>query len=226
MDVIDYWKLCDRVTLFQAAVLITGFDPGSHSSSNMVDHGWDRGAVFPEPPGYGAVNTALLVAVRNGELDVQIVERREYDQNGNDMGAIPGTVDIDASYVSTTSIRKFLKERNFHSDFFIPQQDPSLPGYLDPDHPCYAAKLAAAVDAWTVVTTEKKYESELTPKQLMEKWLRINAARYSLNKSDGKLNEEGISQITKIANWKPEGGASRTPGSKNPPTPRKPSKTS
>jgi hypothetical protein len=76
-----------------------------------------------------------------------------------------------------------------------------------------------------MVTTEKKYETESTPKQLMEKWLRINAARYSLNRPDGKLNEEGISQITKIANWKPEGGAARTPGSKNPPTPRKKQQT-
>jgi hypothetical protein len=225
LEPIEYWKLCARITLFQAIVLIAGSDPCSHTSGDIENKSWDDLRTFPEPPGYGAIKTALLVATRDGELDAVINERRDYDQNGNDVGEIPGTIDLDTSYVTTASIRKFLKERNFQSDFFTPHEDPALPGYLDPSNPCYAAKLAAAVDAWTQVTTEGTYETESTPKQLMEKWLRINAVRYGLNKPDGKLNEDGISQITKIANWKPEGGAARTPGSKNPTTPRKTPKT-
>ena len=225
MEALDYWKLCDRVTLFQAIVLIAGCDPGSHTSGNTEKSHWNNETPFPEPSGYGAVRTALLVAAKNSWIDVEIIELVDRDQNGNEIGPIPDTIDIDATYVSTASIRKFLKERNFQSDFFTPHEDPAVPGYLDPTHPCYAAKLAAAVDAWTVVTMEGRYENESTPKQLMEKWLRINAVRYALNKPDGKLNEDGISQITKIANWKPEGGASRTAGSKNPTTPRKTPKT-
>lgn len=225
MDSIEYWKLCNRITLFQAIVLIAGEDPGNHTSGHTQPSHWDGETIFPEPSGYGAIKTAILVAAQSGELDVEIHELRDYDRNGNDVGAQPNTIDIDTSYVTTDSIRKFLSERNFHSDFFTAQHNPSLPGYLDSDNPCYAPKLAAAVDAWTVVTTEKKYETESTPKQLMEKWLRINAARYGLNKPDGKLNEDGISQISKIANWRPEGGASRTRSSANPTTPRKSPKT-
>jgi hypothetical protein len=225
MEALDFWKLCDRVTLFQAIVLIAGSDPGSHTSGDTVPSYRNNETPFPEPAGYGAIRTALHVAAQNGWIDVEIRELVEHDQNGNEVGPIPDTIDIDATYVSTASIRKFLKERNFQSTFFTPHEDPALPGYLDPTNPCYAAKLAAAVDAWTVVTTEGTYETESTPKQLMEKWLRINAVRYGLNKPDGKLNEEGISQITKIANWKPEGGAARTPGSKNLTTPQKTPKT-
>jgi hypothetical protein len=225
MEAIDYWKLCSRLTLFHAIMLIVGADPGSHSSCDVENRSWDDLRGCSEPPGYGAIKTALLVAAREGEIDVVLNECRETDQNGNDIGAIPGTIDIDTSYVTAKSIRKFLKERNFQSTFFTPHEDPAVPGYLDPANPCYAAKLAAAVDAWTQVTTEGTYETESTPKQLMEKWLRINAVHYGLNKPDGKLNEEGISQITKIANWKPEGGAAKTPGSKNPTTPRKTPKT-
>ena len=29
MEALDYWKLCDRVTVFQAAMLIIGIDPGT-----------------------------------------------------------------------------------------------------------------------------------------------------------------------------------------------------
>jgi hypothetical protein len=226
MEALDFWKLCDRVTVFQAIVLTIGLDPGNLRSKDVEGERWHRERQEKSPDGYGAVKTALLTAIQNGDLKgVTVCELRDTDINGNDNGSLPGTVDIDGTYIPTAAIRQFLKERNFQSAFFTPHEDPSMPGYLDPAHPCYATKLAAAVDAWTVVTTEGKYETESTPKQLMEKWLRINAVRYGLNKPDGKLNEDGISQITKIANWKPEGGAARTPGSKNPTTPRKAPKT-
>jgi|GEM_PF-6622325 hypothetical protein len=94
MDAIDYWKLCGRVTLFQAIVLITGFDPESHTSGDIVRQGWDNEVIFPEPAGYGAVRTALHVAAQNGWIDVEIRELVEHDQNGNEVGPIPDTIDI------------------------------------------------------------------------------------------------------------------------------------
>jgi hypothetical protein len=213
MEALDYWKLCERITIFQAILLIIGIDPESEGSRQM-----EQSANKPE--GYGAVKTALLVAAKQGILEVDIQEQWDTDFNGNPDGLIKGSIDIDRSYITVASIRRFLKERNFRSGFFSPQEVAS-PDYLDTGNPCYAPKLAAAVEAWTVVTGEKKYETESTPKQLMEKWLRENAIRFGLNKADGKLNEDAIAQITKIANWKPEGGASKTPGSKNPSTPKK-----
>ena len=51
-----------------------------------------------------------------------------------------------------------------------------------------------------------------TPKQALLKWLGEHAAEFELAGEDGKPNESGIEEIAKVANWKPEGGAPKTPG--------------
>jgi len=221
MEALDYWKLSERVTIFQAVMLIIGRDPENMKSKDveLIYRTNERNPNIPD--GYGAIKTALLIAVRKGLLDVSIEQERDYDQNGNDCGWIADSIDLNQSFVSVAETRKYLKERNFHSDFFSSVQEISSADYLNSENPFYAPKLAAAVEAWTAVTGEGKFEGESTPKKLMEKWLRENAIRFSLNKADGKLNEDAIAQITKIANWRPEGGASKSPGSKYPTTPKK-----
>jgi hypothetical protein len=221
MDALDYWKLCERTTIFQATMLIIGCDPRNMTSSDIERDDFHSSEKVIVPDGYGAVKTALLDAAREGLMGIKIEEIRNYDETGDPVGWVPGSIDIDKTFISLAQIRAYLKERNFPSNFFSPEIEASSPDYLNPGNPCYAPKLAAAVEAWTVVTGEKKHETESTPKQLMEKWLRENATRFGLNKADGKLNEDAIAQITKIANWRPEGGASKSPGSKNPTTPKK-----
>lgn len=71
--------------------------------------------------------------------------------------------------------------------------------------------VAATIDAWKAVTTDTYLQKGKTPKQAIEKWLRENAKKYGLTKDDGTLNESAIEEISKIANWKPEGGAAKTP---------------
>jgi len=221
MEALDYWKLCERVTIFQAIMLILGFDPKSMVSADVEPNSRDSDRAQNMPEGYGAVKTALLGAVHHRLLEANIQQQVDYDYNGHECGWIPDSIDIDNSFVGIAAIRSYLRERNFPSDFFSSSQEISSANYLDPENPCYAPKLAAAVEAWTVVTGEKKFETESTPKQLMEKWLREHAKRFGLNRPDGKLNEDGIAQITKIANWRPEGGASKSAGSRNTTTPKK-----
>lgn len=79
--------------------------------------------------------------------------------------------------------------------------------YLDPNHPRYAPKLAAAVRAWQAVTDAGGKH----PKQALAKWLRENAAEFGMTDDGGKPNETGIEEAAKVANWQPGGGAPKTP---------------
>ena len=71
--------------------------------------------------------------------------------------------------------------------------------------------IAAAIRAWEHVTTNQMLLEGKTPKQALEKWLRENARDYGLTKDDGKPNELGITDAAKVANWKMDGGAPKTP---------------
>ena len=86
------------------------------------------------------------------------------------------------------------------------------PDYLNPKLPKgYAPKLAAAVNAWLAVQAMPDTKGK-SVKEALKKWLRENAATYGLTDDDGKANETGIDEVSKVANWEPKGGAPKTPG--------------
>jgi hypothetical protein len=200
---LKYWRLSDALTIFQAAMLITGHDPEHFTSANLQH--WTS-----VPEGYGAAKNALIVAVRNGSLKGRIVGEQGFDEIDEPMGEIPGTVDIDATYIEVPSLIEYLKMRNFDSEVFG-SLAVDKPNYMNSSSPYFAPKLAAAVDAWLYVSSHTNELSVGTPKSRIEKWLREHAVSYGLTKPDGSANEEAIQQISKIANWRPEGGASKTP---------------
>jgi len=90
----------------------------------------------------------------------------------------------------------------------LPVHKPTVPDYLNPDHPRYAPKLAIAIKAWQKVTDPRGK----TPLQALREYLESNAKELGLIKDDGKFNREGMEQIAKVANWQPTGGAPKTPG--------------
>jgi hypothetical protein len=57
MDSLDYWRLCDEVSVVQAALLIVGEDPSE--SQDYIDN-WEAGN---RPKGYDAAKTALANAI-------------------------------------------------------------------------------------------------------------------------------------------------------------------
>jgi hypothetical protein len=203
MDNLDYWRLCDELTVVQAALLIADEDP---SSSQSYVEGWD-----PEnrPVGYEAAKAAISNALLRDAIVGNIVPESEYDTNGNPYGSIDGTIVISLSTVEVKSLRDWLFKRGFKSGFFFPDNFDS-PDYLDPDHSRYAPKLAAAVTAWLAVDDEESTKG-MTAKQALVKWLREHAAKYKLSDSEGKPNETGIEECAKVANWQEKGGAPKTP---------------
>jgi len=206
MDALDYWRLCEQLTVVQAALLIAGFDPSEDGNEVYVE-GRDP---HNHPPGYDAAKAAVSAALLSGGIEGRLVPEYEYDINGNVIGEERNSIDVQKSVVSVDSLHKWLSGRGFRSGFFFPEGRDN-PEYLDPSHPRYAPKLAAAVKAWEE-TVDPESVGGKTPKQALMKWLREHASEYGLTDEDGKPNETGIDEISKVANWKPGGGAPKTPG--------------
>ena len=198
---LNLWRLCDELTVVQAALLVAGCDP---SSSDGYAEGWD---MHQRPAGYEAAKNAIANALRREGITGQWIRHSDYDSNGNRIGAIEGSMDLVESRVDVESLKAWMSSRGIKSGFFFPVA-PNAPDYLDPAHPRFAPKLAAAVGAWLAVDDPKGKH----PKQALTKWLREHAAVYGLSDEEGKPNEQGIEECAKVANWQPGGGAPKTPG--------------
>ena len=204
MEGLDYWRLCDELSVIQAALLIAGCD--SSSDADYIET-WP-----PEqrPPGYEAAKTAISNALRRGAITGRLIPLYERDINGNACGAIEESIDLSSSRIDVESLRGWLAGRGLKTGFFFPEER-DFGDYLDPGHPRYAPKLAAAVLAWRATENESSIIGK-SPKQALVKWLREHAAEFGLTDEDGKPNETGIEEAAKVANWQPTGGAPKTPG--------------
>ena len=198
-DDLDFWRLCDELSVYEATLLILGQSPGK-----LVDV--ERWNFEKRPRGYEAAKTAIRNALRSGKIKGTIEQDVTNGFNG-DPEPISGTVNLYSSRVLVESLRAWLADRGFRQGFFFPERT-ETPDYLDPANPRYAPKLAAAVQAWLVVTET----GGKTPKQALSKWLREHAAGFDLTDEDGTPNETGIEETAKVANWQPGGGAPKTPG--------------
>jgi len=202
MESLDYWRLCDELNVIQAAILIAGEDP---SSLQSYIEDWD-----PEkrPDGYEAAKAAIKNGLLCETITGTLVPIYEYDINGNELQSLTNTVDLERSRVDAPSLRDWLSVRGLDTGFFF-STETDAPDYLDPSHPRYAPKLAAAVNAWLALDDGSILKGK-TPKQALLKWLRESAAEYRLSDEDGKPNETGIEECAKVANWKDKGGAPKT----------------
>jgi hypothetical protein len=183
---LDLWRLCNVLTVHQAAMLLVGANP---SGSSVEDE---------RPDGYEAAKSAISQAVRSRAIDGHL---------STDMGE----VNVDESQLSVESLRTWLKGCGISTGFFFPEATVAQ-DYLDPKNVRYAPKLAAAVYAWLATGSEEATVGK-SPKKALTKWLREHASEFGLADDEGKPNEGGIEEVAKVANWKPLGGAPKTPRS-------------
>ena len=200
MESLDYWRLCDELSIVQAALLLAECDP---SGGDGYAEAWD---MDKRPKGYEAAKTAITNAFRRGAIKGRLIPNYEYDINGNQCGAIEDSINLVESRVEVESLREWLATRGIRTGFFFPTAT-DAPDYLDPKNSRYAPKLAAAVRAWQSVTDAGGKH----PKQALAKWLREHAAEFGMTDDEGKPNETGIEETAKVANWQPGGGAPKTP---------------
>jgi len=198
-DDFDYWRLCDELSVLEAALLTAGHSPDKFSYvENWEADKWPRG--------YAAAKTAITNALRGGRIKGAI-ELATYDDINGNPNPILNSVAL-SSRVEVESLKEWLSSRGLRRGFFFPEQTETL-DYLDPNNARYAPKLAAAVRAWQAVTDPAGKH----PKQALAKWLREHAAEFALTDDEGKPNETGIDEAAKVANWQPSGGAPKSPGS-------------
>lgn len=201
MESLDYWRLCDELSITQAALLLLDIDPSGEG-------GYVESLEMHERPiGYEAIKTAIITAIQRGTIKGELVQRYKYDEDTNSLIAVDGSVSPGGSLVDVESLRGWLENRGIRTGFFFPAA-PGAPDYLDPKNPRYAPKLAAAVRAWQSVTELGGKH----PKQALAKWLREHAAEFGMTDDEGRPNETGIEEAAKVANWQPSGGAPKTPG--------------
>lgn len=199
MDELDYWRLCDEVSVVQAALLILGEDPSER-----------QGYIENKPPknrpsGYDAVRAALVNAINGNRLPANI--SRVDNQFGN------VAIDLYQTTVLVEDLRTWLKSRGVTTGFFFPIEEEG-PDYLSSSHDHFSPKLAAAIKAWVAITSDPELRRGKTVKQAIIVWLRQHANEFGLTKEDGNPNEQGIEEVAKIANWDTKGGAPKTPGAK------------
>lgn len=225
MNSLDYWRLCDELSIVHAALLIVGIDPSSEEGSYC-----ERWQEHEQPSGYLAAKRALIGAVQAGRLPATVryeaqpnheaiddpdgnrrtktVNRLARCNDGRDYLILP-VPNWHSSSVSVENLKTWLRSRGFASGFFFPNEEAGMPGYMDPRNPRYAPKLAAAVSAWLAVDEAAPGKS---PKQTLERWIREHAAGFGLTDDEGKPVETAMEECAKVANWQPGGGASKTPG--------------
>jgi hypothetical protein len=219
MENLDYWRLCDEVTIIQAALLIICVDPAK--SQDYITN-W---TAQNRPVGYDASLAALTHAILAGRLKATIRRSaREYgfmDEPSEDESVstdgegrhilYKNNPDWGLTTIIVDDLRTWLRGRGIKTGFFFPEETDSA-DYLNPADPHYAPKLAAAISAWEAMKNDSSAMRGRTAKQAIVTWLRRHADQYGLTKDDGSPNEQGIEEVSKIANWDSKGGAPKTPG--------------
>jgi hypothetical protein len=193
LDRFDYWRLCDELSVVQAALLIVGADP-----SEYID-------LRPEgnrPQGYDAAKAALVNAISARRLVANVVEAK----NGDGLSFGP---DWYRTTVMVEDLQAWLSARGLKKGFFFPTPE-SGPDYLSEFHRNYSSKLAAAVEVWKAVSADAKLRRGKSVKQALVVWLRQHANKFGLTKEDGNPNEQSIEDVAKIANWDAKGEAPKT----------------
>ena len=206
MSEIDYekWKQYHQLTVDEAMNLISGFEPGSYKFCGANES--------EMPPHAVPIYRALVRDFKEFKITMHISGERV------DWESICKLVHPDEFYnpysswwatalLQVADIKDWLRRNSFQSNFFDTDST-HRPAYLDKTlEDGFSPKLAAAVLVW-----EHFYHSpaNLGPgkalKKEMVKWLTERATELNLLHND-EPNKQGIEEIAKVANWRPEGGA-------------------
>jgi len=198
-DTLNYWKLCQSLSLTEAALLIGGIDPCDHPQDL---HAWEPKY---QPRCYRPALQALSSAIKEGSLKGELKFDRNSDENGDGYEVL----DPSRSMVVVEDLQRWLASKGVRTGFFS-MDDVSRQPYLDPDNQRYAPKLAAAIAAWEGVGREPTAGKSV--KQQLEAWARRHANAFGLCDDEGNPVKSAMETIATIANWETKGGAPKTPG--------------
>lgn len=240
MESLDHWRLCDELTVLQAALLMVGVDPNSEEGVDC--EGWKP---HEQRAGYGAAKSALCHAILAGRLPATVrrsARVRSWDEEPRDGERHTKSVHVfpsDWIEEGSPDLRDSQPWEPIVTSGVIYRAEPdwglttvsveALRGWLTnrgvrtgfffptaPDAPDYLdprhARYAPKLAATVRAWLAVRDPQGKHPKQALMKWLRENAAEFGLSDDEGKPNEQGIEECAKVANWQPGGGAPKTPG--------------
>ena len=232
------WRLCDPLTVQQAAALIAGWDP------SVVRFNSDNAAWFEDETGLtdsigiSRVQTAfsaIVNAIMDGKIKAKIVhDSRPVDdadsQNLFDMMESgeyfsPGYEHVCADDKTFKNGRFVANEPNWGKSLIEAEE---IRVWLQTKGLRTGFFFPTAVDATDYLDPKNpRYAPKLAaavrawqsvtdaggkhPKQALAKWLREHAVEFGMTDDEGKPNETGIEEAAKVANWQPGGGAPKTP---------------
>lgn len=194
-------NLYTEFSIHEAALLLAGHDP--EDFVEVPESHLPRLA-----SNYCRTRDAITRAVETGRLEAA---RSEWLDNG--FGS-RSTLCIYGTLIAVENLDAFATGAGNPCPAFSRQRN--LSARMDAACPTYPPKLDAANKAWAAVTSDPTLLRGKSPKQAMTKWLTDNAAECGLINKHGKLNQTGIREICKVANWKPSGGATPTPAAPDP----------
>ena len=195
MDNSQIWKLAEQLNIHEVVLLLAGFDPAAFSEDSPQK--WAAEVKAITVPFRTIIQNAVLSNTIKAEIKINT-----YSDEGE--------IDWHTTLISIASLSDWFRSKNVYDSFFTEVGKSDVAEYADTESSFYAPKLAAAVRAWKEVTSNPELLKSKSPKNALDKWLREHAAEYGLTNDSGNPNNQGIGEICKIANWKPEGGATPT----------------
>lgn len=202
MPIASFWNLCTEFSIHDAALVIAGHDPQAYIA--MTE---DR--VVEEAIGYLPARKALSNAVESERLATckLIYDVSEFDQRD--------TLNIYSTLIRVEDLDRFVRNAGHICETFARGSE-TMSRYTCKNAAYRSKKLEAANKAWEAITANPALLRGKSPKQALQKWLTEHAEELGLLNRDGRPNQTGIEEICKVANWKPEGGATPTPASPDP----------
>jgi hypothetical protein len=226
MEHLESWRICDELSIQQAACLLNGILPITGKGTNsilplfhtnldeVINEERASEAYFRRfrevESSVLAVITALSVALRGGRIPgtARWIKKSNWDSISEiQVEEETDEIDPEESTIMVNDLEHWLSKRGIRNDFFFSKKEQSV-DYLDRSHPRYSSKLAATVNAWKAVDDV----CGKSPKEQLTIWLTEHAKEFDLYTQEGAINKQGIEECAKVANWKPIGGAPKTPG--------------
>lgn len=116
-EISDYWRLCDELTIDQAAHLIIGVAPGEVEAMANVGAELLPKAHARYTVNLAAATQALSTSLRRGDICGAHVPLYEIDTNGNECGELPGTTDFSRSTIDRKSLIEWLSKRGVRTGY-------------------------------------------------------------------------------------------------------------
>ncbi|WP_375626468.1 hypothetical protein [Bartonella sp. PS17NMGDW] len=210
-DGLKFWRLSEKLTILQAALLIVGLNPGKYLFVNKLEP--EKSDIYEDNLSVSSEKTANFRAAYHAIVQAGKSNRLEIEWSYYNFSDF---IDADSSYVRVDDLKEWLSSRGLYPPFFFPEDDSAETkdqkyyAFQDPTHPRYAPKLAAIVAAWEAVS---EVEGGKTVKGTLIKWLSDNAVQYKLVDDNNLPREKLIEELAAVANWEPTGGAPKTPAS-------------